>query len=86
MDPQQRLLLEQGYQSLHHSLAAKALMGNNIGYYVGIFSVEFGQILANSPAGSSVYAATGSALSIASGRVSYVLGLQGPCVSVETAC
>jgi acyl transferase domain-containing protein len=33
-----------------------------------------------------VYAATGSAVSIAAGRVSYVLGLQGPCESIDTAC
>merc|ERR1712091_674729 len=39
-----------------------------------------------SPAGGSVYAATGSTSSIASGRVSYSLGLQGPCVSYDTAC
>jgi acyl transferase domain-containing protein len=32
------------------------------------------------------YGLTGSTLSVASGRVSYVLGLEGPAVSVDTAC
>ena len=47
---------------------------------------EFAQLLSASLAGESVYAATGASLSIASGRLSYVLGLRGPCVSYDTAC
>ena len=43
-------------------------------------------MLRASPAGASVYAATGSAHSIASGRLSYELGLHGPCVSYDTSC
>ena len=53
---------------------------------LGFAGSEFGQVLAASPAGGSVYAATGSAPSIASGRLSYTLGLHGPCVSYDTAC
>jgi len=34
----------------------------------------------------SVYAGTSNALSIVSGRLSYVLGLTGPCLSLDTAC
>lgn len=33
-----------------------------------------------------VYEATAYALSVLSGRVSYTLGLTGPCFSVDTAC
>ena len=43
-------------------------------------------MLRASPAGGSVYAATGSSVSIAAGRLSYTLGLHGPCVSYDTAC
>ena len=43
-------------------------------------------MLRASPAGRSVYAATGSSHSVAVGRLSYVLGLHGPCVSFDTAC
>ena len=38
------------------------------------------------PSGSSVYASTGFACSVTCGRVSFVLGLQGPCASFDTAC
>ena len=33
-----------------------------------------------------MYDATSSTVSVASGRLSFVLGLQGACVSVDTAC
>ena len=87
MDPQQRLLLEHGYAALHDaSLDRVALNGSLTGFFLGIASTDFAQVLPFTPAGSSVYAATGSTLSIASGRVSYVLGLHGPCASYDTAC
>ena len=76
MDPQQRLLLEHGYAALHYAgLDRAALNGSGTGFYLAIASTDFAQILPYTPAGSSVYSATGASLSIASGRVSYVLGL-----------
>jgi len=33
-----------------------------------------------------VYSASGGALSVTSGRLSYTLGLVGPCYSIDTAC
>ena len=85
-DPQQRLLLESSYAALHQAgNRREALLGSGTGAAVGIYATEFGQILQQSPLRSSVYAATCS-LSIASGRISFVLGLHGPCTSYETAC
>ena len=87
MDPQQRLLLERGYRALHAGrLSREVLSGSLVGVFVGIEFQTFDSILALSPQGGSVYAATGSSLSIASGRLSYVLGLHGPCSSYVTAC
>jgi 3-oxoacyl-(acyl-carrier-protein) synthase len=87
MDPCQRLVLERGYAALADAYMQRAaLSGSLTGVFLGFAGTEFNQVLANSPAGSSVYAATGSSLSIASGRISYALGLQGPCVSYDTAC
>ena len=87
MDPQQRLVLETGYQAFHGShLHRAALVGSVTGVHVGIFTGDFTMMLDKSPAGSSVYSATGSSHAVASGRVSYILGLQGPCVSYDTSC
>eukprot|EP00966_Prymnesium_polylepis_P047843 1108000-Prymnesium_polylepis.1 len=69
MDPCQRLLLEHGYQALHDALFDRTtLNGSLTGVFLG-FVTDFDQMLRQSPAGSSVYAATGSAASIAAGRL-----------------
>merc|ERR1711965_637518 len=87
MDPCQRLVLEFGYAALRDApLDRTALGGSLTGFFLGISSTEFAQVLRASPAGGSVYAATGSSASIAAGRLSYTLGLHGPCVSYDTAC
>ena len=87
MDPQQRLLLERGYEALHAARLDRAALGGSLtGVFLGISSTEFGMVLASSPAGATVYAATGSALSIAAGRLSYVFGMHGPCSAYDTAC
>ena len=87
MDPQQRLLLEGSYAAWHSSgFSREVLLGRGAGVAVGICWTEFVQLLAQDPLCRSVYAATGGALSIASGRLAFVLGLHGPCVSFETAC
>ena len=83
MDPQQRLLLERGYEALHAGGLNRSVL---TGVFIGVEMHDFESVLASSPAGSSVYAATGSSLSVASGRISYILGLQGPCASYVTAC
>ena len=81
-DPQQRLVLACGYAALHaKGLCRAELTGSGAGVAVGIYSTEFAQVLGQSPRGRSVYASTGASLSIACGRVSFVLGLQGPCAS-----
>ena len=86
MDPQQRVLLEGGYVALHSSfLDRAALSGSGTGVALGIYAMEFGHVVAGSPIGRSVYA-TANTLSIASGRVSFALGLHGPCASFDTAC
>eukprot|EP00966_Prymnesium_polylepis_P297520 6874066-Prymnesium_polylepis.1 len=87
MDPQQRLLLERGYSALHEgSLDRASLAGSLTGVFVGIVAAEFDLILAVSPAAGSVYGATGSSHSVATGRLSYILGLHGPCIACDTAC
>ena len=83
MDPQQRLLLEIGYEATHGALLLRQdLLGCNIGVFVGIMNTDFAALGGS----ASVYAATSTQISITSGRLSFALGLQGPCTSIDTAC
>jgi len=87
MDPQQRLLLEQGYLALHGAgMRRDRLEGSLTGVFLGIAADDWPTVQALSMAGRTVFAATSSRHSVAAGRLSFVLGLQGPCVSYDTAC
>ena len=84
MDPQQRLLLETAHMAVHSADVRRAsLMGSEYGVYLAVSNTDYAQFLATN---TSVYAATGSAISVAAGRLSFAFGLQGPCVSIDTAC
>ncbi|WP_086666774.1 type I polyketide synthase [Lentzea kentuckyensis] len=88
MDPQQRLLLESAYTALEDAgIAPGSLRGSDTGVFVGIMAQEYGPSLLN-PAVEAAdgYLVTGNQLSVASGRISYTLGLEGPAVTVDTAC
>ena len=85
-DPQQRLLLEHSYAALHASSQRRTvLMGGDTGIFLGIERPDWAMAQPPSTRGS-VYAVTGDNVSVAAGRVCFVLGLQGPCASVDTAC
>ena len=91
MDPQQRLLLEVSWEALEDARVDPfSLRGSNTGVFAGISSSDYGSGLgtdARGRAGSGGgFGLTGATTSVASGRVSYVLGLEGPAVSVDTAC
>lgn len=88
MDPQQRLLLEVTWETLEHAnLNPHGLFGSSTGVFVGICNSDYFQMqIRGDESGIDAYLATGSAHSIASGRISYSLGLQGPSISVDTAC
>ncbi len=88
MDPQQKMLLEVTWGALERSnLAADALRDTETGVFIGVWNNDYGSLLQQaSPLEGSAYYTTGNALSVVSGRLSYALGLQGPCLSIETAC
>ena len=87
MDPQQRLLLEVAWEALEDAgIAADSLAGSDAGVFVGIANSDYGACCSPTASGSTRTRRPGNALSIAAGRLSYVLGAQGPAIAVDTAC
>ena len=88
LDPQQRLALELGWEALERSGTAPESLSNQlVGVYLGISSIDhWQQVLARSPETIDAYLATGNTHSVAAGRLSYLLGVNGPSLAVDTAC
>jgi acyl transferase domain-containing protein/NADPH:quinone reductase-like Zn-dependent oxidoreductase/acyl carrier protein len=90
MDPAQRVLLEVSWEALEDAgIDPVALRGSRTGVFAGHTAGDFGAGLWSAPKGLESLAGywlTGSIGSVVSGRVSYALGLEGPAVSVDTAC
>ncbi|CAL9279207.1 3-ketoacyl-CoA thiolase [Streptomyces sp. SudanB182_2057] len=85
MDPQQRVLLETVWETLEDAgIDPTSLRGSQTGVFTGIWSSGYGA--GAQPPDLEGYLSTGTATSVTSGRVSYLLGLEGPAVSVDTAC
>ncbi|WP_455569103.1 SDR family NAD(P)-dependent oxidoreductase [Streptomyces echinatus] len=87
MDPQQRLVLETSWQALEDAgIDPIALRGTPAGMFFGAEIQEYGPRLHDAPDGLDAYLLAGNANSVISGRVAYVLGAEGPAVTVDTAC
>ena len=89
MDPQQRFLLEVTWEALENAgIAPAQLAGTRTSVYVAVTSNDYAQVHRTERGleGLDAYYASGIAHSIASGRLSYVLGLEGPSLSIDTAC
>ena len=83
MDPQQRLLLEVCWEALEDAgIDPSGLRGSAAGVFAGLIYHDYGLL----PQEAEGYLGTGGSGGVASGRVSYVLGLEGPAVTVDTAC
>jgi len=87
IDPQQRLLLEVAWEALEDAgYAPDQLGGTRTGVFVGISNSDYALLQFNAGASPDAYAGTGSALSIAANRLSYLLDLNGPSMAIDTAC
>lgn len=88
LDPQQRLLLEVSWEALENAaIAPEQLVGSQTGVFIGICGNDYWhRLVQRNPDTIDAYLTTGNTHSMASGRLSYIFGFNGPSLSVDTAC
>ncbi len=85
-DPQQRLALELAWESLEDAaIRPSGLLGSRTGVFLGAMWSDYARLLTDRD-GIAQHTATGQDISIISARIAYTLGLEGPALTIDTAC
>ncbi|WP_308114181.1 type I polyketide synthase [Streptomyces brasiliscabiei] len=87
MDPQQRLLLEVAWEAFERAgIDPTTRRGTRVGVYTGLMYHDYATRLDEGDEDAAGFLGSGTWGSVASGRISYTLGLEGPAATVDTAC
>ena len=89
IDPQHRLLLEVSWEALEHAgQDPTQLRHSRTGVFMSICWDEYAEQVRNASNSetNTVHTGLGTLRSIGVGRISYLLGLQGPNIQLDTAC
>ena len=89
MNPQMMVILDITASALCGSSCRVSLINTPVAFFLGIAGVFSSEVAGRGLSGATgpmVYSGTSEALSVASGRVSFALGLTGPCLTLDTAC
>ncbi|MFJ6141795.1 type I polyketide synthase, partial [Kitasatospora sp. NPDC092286] len=87
MDPQQRLMLELAWESVEDAgILPEALRGSRTGVFVGAILDDYAALMHRQGLGAvTQHTITGVQRGILANRISYLLGLRGPSLAVDTA-
>ncbi len=85
MDPQQRLVMHTFSDAMAGHLLGRAAV-RETGVFVGVSQLDYARTAYETGSALNTYYATGSHLSVTSGRLSYTHGFKGPALTVDTAC
>lgn len=87
MDPQQRVLLELCWEAIERAgIDPQTMRGEPTGVYVGTFFQPYWAGSNRIDDAVKPCLGTGVTPTFASGRVSYLLGLEGPALTIDTGC
>ncbi|GAB3483568.1 beta-ketoacyl synthase N-terminal-like domain-containing protein [Nocardiopsis coralliicola] len=87
MDPQQRLFLQICWEAAERAgLDPEGLRGSPVGVFAGVSNRDYATDMIDRTEDGGGYLLTGTSSSVVSGRISYLLGLEGPSLTVDTAC
>ncbi|OWY54922.1 polyketide synthase [Alternaria alternata] len=87
MDPAQRILLEAVYEALEAAgYTMEQMQGTHTSVFVGVMNSDWWDLQMRDTETIATHAATGTARSIVSNRISYVFDLKGVSMTIDTAC